>query len=289
MPRNADHEGAVADAARPGRVGESQDTGSAEPEPRFAKLGLAPAYRVVFETIEEEILSGRLKPGERLPSETSLADQLGVNRSTAREGLRLLEETGLVRREEGRRLFAAIPRQEDLSSRASRALVLQHVSFRELWEVLMVTEPGGAALAAERIRSDQVAALEDNLTRTEEAVRNGQGFTQLDMEFHALIAEAAGNRAWLLAREPAALLLFPAMDHMAPHLPQSGLRLVEAHGKVLAALKAGKADVASDWMRKHIADFRRGYNMAGIDIDLPVGRLDNPAGESKPAAKRRSS
>ena len=42
-------------------------------EPHFAKLNVAPAYRVVFETIEEEILSGRLRPGDRLPSETALA------------------------------------------------------------------------------------------------------------------------------------------------------------------------------------------------------------------------
>ncbi len=269
MPRNADQNGTGNDAAATADV--------AEREPRFAKLGVAPAYRVVFETIEEEILSGRLRPGERLPSETDLADQLGVNRSTAREGLRLLEQTGLVRREEGRRLFAAIPRQEDLSSRATRALILQQVTFRELWELSMVTEPGVARLAAERIKPDQIAALEDNLARTDEAVRNGHSFTQLDMEFHGMIAEAAGNRAWLLAREPAALLLFPAMDLLAPHLPQSGHRLVEAHGRVLSALKAGQAEVAGDWMLKHIADFRRGYDMAGIDIDVPVGRRDGTA------------
>ncbi|MEO1198664.1 MAG: FCD domain-containing protein [Pseudomonadota bacterium] len=259
------------------RSNSARQGGGAVSEPRFAKLGIAPAYRVVFETIEEEILSGRIQPGERLPSETDLAEQLGVNRSTAREGLRLLEETGLVRREEGRRLFAAIPRQEDLSSRATRALVLQQVTFRELWELSMVTEPSVSRLAAERISSDQIAALEENLALTNDAVANGESFTQLDMDFHSMIAEATGNRAWLLAREPAALLLFPAMDVLAPHLPQSGHRLVEAHGKVLAALKAGNAELAGEWMRKHIADFRRGYDMANIDIDLPIGRFDGPS------------
>ncbi|WP_235830268.1 FadR/GntR family transcriptional regulator [Algihabitans albus] len=256
------------------------DVGSAEigpavaktREPHFAKLKVAPAYRVVFETIEEEILSGRLRPGDRLPSETALAGQLGVNRSTAREGLRLLEQTGLVRREGGRRLFAAVPRQEELSSRASRALVLQQVTFRELWEVLMVTEPGAAALAAERIGAEQIRALEDNLARTVEAVELGRSFTQLDIEFHGMVTEATGNPAWILAREPAALLLFPAADLMMPQLPQSGHRLVEAHSRVLAALKSGEARVAEDWMRKHIVDFRRGYEMAGISIDVPVDR-----------------
>ena len=260
-------------------------------EPHFAKLNVAPAYRVVFETIEEEILSGRLRPGDRLPSETALAGQLGVNRSTAREGLRLLEQTGLVRREGGRRLFAAVPRQDELSSRASRALVLQQVTFRELWEVLMVTEPGAASLAAERIEAEEIEALEDNLARTTEAVEAGRSFTQLDIEFHSLIAEATRNPAWLLAREPAALLLFPAADLMMPQLPQSGHRLVEAHRRVLLALKSGKAGVAETWMRKHIVDFRRGYEMAGIGIDLPIDReeaVPGPARSGAPAAAART-
>lgn len=88
-------------------------------EPQFARLGHAPAYRVVFETIERAILQGRLRPDDRLPAETALAEQLGVNRSTTREGLRLLEQSGLVQRRGGRRLFAAVPRQDELATRAS--------------------------------------------------------------------------------------------------------------------------------------------------------------------------
>ncbi|MEQ8604197.1 MAG: FCD domain-containing protein [Marivibrio sp.] len=234
------------------------------------KLAVAPTYRVVAETIEREIMEGRLKPGDRLPSETALADQLGVNRSTAREGLRLLEQTGLVERKSGRRLHAAVPGHQELSSRASRALLLQQVTFIDLHQLLMVLEPSAAALAARAIEETDLRHLEDNVERTEEAVARGESVTQLDLEFHDIIGAAVGNPAWLMAREPAANLMFPAADPMMNALPQAPKRLVDAHREILNGLKRRDADHAELWMRKHIVDFKRGYELAKLEMDQPV-------------------
>jgi DNA-binding GntR family transcriptional regulator len=65
-------------------------------------------------------------------------------------------------------------------------------------------------------------------------------------------------------------LLFPAIERMLPRLEQAGARLLEAHGRIIDALKAGDARVAGDWMRRHIKDFRRGYILAGFDPSDPV-------------------
>ena len=62
----------------------------------FGKLERLPAYRLVYDAIEGQILSGRLRVGDPLPPEVQLAGQFGVNRSTVREGIRLLEQSGLV-------------------------------------------------------------------------------------------------------------------------------------------------------------------------------------------------
>ena len=70
-------------------------------EIRFARLERAPAYKNVSEAILKDIIDGRLTVGKRLPSEHKLAEQFGVHRSTVREGIRLLEETGVLRREFG--------------------------------------------------------------------------------------------------------------------------------------------------------------------------------------------
>lgn len=258
----------VNDAARAAGDAEPREIGGDGLSLR--KLAVAPTYRVVAETIEREIMEGRLKPGDRLPSETALADQLGVNRSTAREGLRLLEQTGLVERKSGRRLHAAVPGHQELSTRASRALLLQQVTFLDLHQLLMVLEPSAAALAAQAVNETDLHQLEENVANTEEAVAKGESVTQLDLEFHNIIGAAVGNPAWLIAREPAANLMFPAADPMMRALPQAPRRLVDAHREILEGLKRGDAAHAELWMRKHIVDFKRGYELAKLDMDGPV-------------------
>ena len=69
----------------------------------FPRLAALPAYRRVAQAIERDIISGRLKAGEPLGTEAALVEQFGVNRSTVREGIRLLEHAGLVRRDSSRR------------------------------------------------------------------------------------------------------------------------------------------------------------------------------------------
>ena len=76
----------------------------------FDQILLVPGYRKVAAAITERILNRDLREGERLPSETELARQFGVNRSTVREGIRLLEHSGLVRRDSSRRLWVERPR-----------------------------------------------------------------------------------------------------------------------------------------------------------------------------------
>jgi GntR family transcriptional repressor for pyruvate dehydrogenase complex len=239
---------------------------------RFDKLNLPPAYQVVSQAIETEILNGLFKPGEQLPSEIELASQFGVNRSTVREGLRLLEQNGLVAREAGKRLHVTLPRYRDLSSRMSRAMVLHQITFRELWDLAMVLEPAAAAAAALAANKDAIGALEDNLRRTEATARAGESVLSVDLEFHDLIARYANNRALVLAREPVAMLLLPAFETVLPNLPKANDRLIEAHTIILDALKARDVDRAETWMRKHIVDLRRGYEIVGIDVDTPINR-----------------
>ena len=84
------------------------------------KLQLHPAYRVVSDDLRQRIVRGEIQPGEPLPTESDLASRFGVHRSTIREGLRQLEQDGLVRRQ-GKKLLVAVPRNSDLASAAERA------------------------------------------------------------------------------------------------------------------------------------------------------------------------
>lgn len=234
-----------------------------------AKPRSVPAYRVVCDHLRQRMVAGEMPPGQALPIEADLSSHYGVHRSTVREALRQLEQDGLVQRV-GKRLVVTVPRGADLARTAERALQLQQVSFREVWEVASTLEPLCARLAAERITEDQLASLQANLAQTEALVAQGQSPVQATIEFQSLVAQAANNQALLLARAPMSLLMLAGYAAIAPRLPQSGGRLLEAHQHVLESLRQRDAESAVAWTRRHLADHRRGFEVAGLDMDAPI-------------------
>lgn len=238
---------------------------------RFERIQPAPAYQQVAEAIEQEILSGRLQPGDPVGTEADLVRQFQVNRSTVREGIRLLEQGGLIRRGQGRRLHVSLPRYNRLATRVSRALVLHKVTFRELWEASMHLETATVESAAARADDADIAELEASVARMAEA-KSAAAHAEIDSDFHALVARVSKNRVLQLAREPAGLLFTPTLTMILNAVPQAGPRNLEAHQHIVEACKAHDVVVARDWMRRHITDWRRGFEIAGKSLDDPVER-----------------
>lgn len=233
------------------------------------RLTISKASEAVHRALDEKILSGRIPMGSPLPTETELAEQFGVTRHTVREGMRALEQSGLVRREAGRRL-----------RRAVRALLMQGVTFRELWEVALRLEVWAVEMAAPLIDAAVIERLEANVAAMEKALAEGRSIIALDVEFHALIAEAACNRVLLMSREPVSLLFYPSLEKLFRHprtVDVSPVRVLEAHRAILYALRQRDPVAARDWMERHIMDFRRGYDLAGIDLDQPVDTKVEPS------------
>lgn len=233
------------------------------------KLQLSPAYRQVSDELRRRIVSGSLPQGAALPTETELANGFGVHRSTIREALRQLEQDGLLRRD-GKRLLAATPEHSALSQAAERALRMRQVSFLDVWQVASALEPLCAALAASQISAAELQALQDNLARTRAVLQAGASPVEVDIEFQSLVAEATHNPALLLARGPISLLMHAGYAAIAPSLPQSGARLLEVHEAVTAALQQRDAVAAEAWTRKHLQDYRRGCEIAGLDMRQPI-------------------
>lgn len=228
-----------------------------------------PAYRVISERLRQRIVRGQVQTGQAFPTETELAMHYGVHRSTVREGLRQLEQDGLLQRR-GKRLIVSIPRHTDLAQAAERALRMHQVTYRDVWEVASTLEPMCAQLAAERITVDELLQLERNLDETAALVHGGESPIAATIEFHSLVAEATHNQALLLARAPVSLLMRSGYAAIAPALPQSGARLLQAHRQVVDALKQRDAVSAVAWTRKHLLDHQRGFEFAGLNMDSPI-------------------
>lgn len=243
---------------------------------QFRSLARQPAYRAVSSVMEQHILSGALEPGTPLPSEQELATQFGVNRSTIRESIRLLEQEGLLERRQGRRLLVVLPGLFDLAPRALRSLVLHQVTFEELWEVAVVVEPEAARLAALRADEADLREIDDNLAAAAETVGGKpdaariERHWELDAAFHALIARASKNRSLMMSRESFSLLYKPLATRLQKVLPQSAARNLHAHRQIAAALHARDEQRASEWTRKHLVDFRKGFVQAHLPMDTPA-------------------
>ncbi len=247
--------------------------GESSAEPRFDRVRVLPAYKVVCEAIEQRIVRGDLRPGTQLPTEQELAEQFGVNRSTVREAIRQLEQEGLIERGSAKRLHVTMPGMADVAPRAARTLLLHQVTFEELWQVAVVLEPQAARLAAQAATDAEIAELHEAVGLLEQHhAQHGsiEAHARLDVEFHALVARISGNRALMLAREPMNLLYQPSLVKLQQALPQMEQRNLHAHRQIADAIAARDAERAHEWTRKHLVDFQRGYAVARIPMDTAL-------------------
>jgi DNA-binding FadR family transcriptional regulator len=241
---------------------------------RFRRVSATPAYRQVAEAIEREIISGRIRPGEPIGTEAQLVGQFGVNRSTVREGIRLLEHSGLVRRDSSRRLWVGLPHYGRLASRMSRALVLHEVTFRELFEASLPMQLATMEAAVERATPETIAELEENIARTEQALGRPNEVAKLDAQVHALVGKASRNRVLQLAREPSELLVMPTTEMILKRVKEGPARLLEAHRMYVDAIRRRDKAAARLWVKRHLEDWRKGFERTGKDLDQPIDRID---------------
>lgn len=236
----------------------------------FERIKTRPAYELVAEAIERKILAGRLRPGDPIGTESELVKQFGVNRSTVREGIRLLEQSGLVAREPSRRLSVAVPHYHRLATRMTRALILQQVTFRELWHTSRALEPAAVDQAMDNATEEDIAGLEANVAKTRQIQRDPAAVAECDADFHRLITKASHNRVLQLAKEPSSMLVRPVTALIITSNPPGIPRLIEAHDKIVEALKRRDREAGRLWVDRHLRDWRAGFERSGRDLDSPV-------------------
>lgn len=233
----------------------------------FDPIRMEPAYRKVAAALMERILDRSLRDGDRLPSETELARQFGVNRSTVREAVRELQCNGLLTRRRGSKLLVVTrPEDDHVAESVSRALVLHDVTYINVWEALTILEPPIAEAAAHR-RSDAdlariVGAAGNFATDNTQTARAAFHAA----EFFRMVGAATHNRILMLGHEPLLQLLEPSLRAMIDKVPQARARIATAERRICDAIRARDFEAARTWMTKHIRDFRKGYEIAGIDL-----------------------
>lgn len=219
-------------------------------------------YEQVMAQIEERILDGRLKAGDRLPSEREFAQSLGVSRPSLRETLRVLEALGLVeiRRGGGADGGAILGRRpgHGMLNLLKLEIALAHFSWHDVLEMRLVLESWSVEEAAYRATDDDYRDLATILDRMDAQDIDSTEFNRLDALFHYRIAEAAGNGltahfmgSLRSAIENQMVRMYAELDDWR----ETATTVRAEHRAILQAIVDRDAPRAVDAIRSHIADF----------------------------------
>ncbi|NLU66206.1 FCD domain-containing protein [Streptomyces sp. HNM0574] len=205
-----------------------------------------------IEKIKAMIVSGALRPGDRLPKESELATALGLSRNSLREAVRALSLIRIldVRQGDGTYVTSLEPR---LLLEGMRFAVDVHrdESVLEFLAVRRVLEPAATATAAARIGDTALDALEALLAE----LGPGSTVDQLvaaDLEFHRRIAAAAGNPVLCALLDGLAAPATRTRVWQGVVREDAVPRALHEHRQILAALRAGDAEAARAWATAHV-------------------------------------
>ncbi|MEY9967756.1 GntR family transcriptional repressor for pyruvate dehydrogenase complex [Streptacidiphilus sp. MAP12-16] len=203
--------------------------------------------------IREMIAEGRLKPGDRLPKEADLAALLGLSRNSLREAVRALSLIHVLDVRQGDGTYVTSLEPERLLEAVGFMVELRHnSSLLEVFEVRRMLEPAATARAAELVTPEQLAELEREMERAE-AAESLEELVEHDLQFHRMIVAAAGNQ--VLAALLVQLNSPTVRARVWRGLTQDGAqaRTLAEHRSIVAALSAGRPDLAHACALVHIA------------------------------------
>jgi len=196
----------------------------------------------VFHRLVSDVLAGRYAPGDRLPTQRALAAELGVNMASVREGVKRLQQLGLVDVRHGDAMRVLDWRlhggPDVLVHLIARAGALDVQMVRSVMEArrLLLAESG--RLAAAR-RSDEQAALLATLAE-QLAAAEGEAAQHLDFAFFAGVIESAGNVVFLLVMNSIRALYLENLELFRPLV--SG---ADPYAEAARAIAAGDGDAAA--------------------------------------------
>lgn len=212
--------------------------------------------RQLFEQLAGEIRSGRLAPGDRLPTEHELTRAARVSRTVVREAVAALRAEGLVVTRQGVGAFVA-PEPQHSPFRIEPERLRSLEDILNVMELRLGVEIESAGIAAERATKSQVRSIAAALQALEQAIESDRSAVEEDIAFHRAIAEATGN-----AEFPRFLQFIGR--HLIPRRTVAGLPermggqraylalIQEEHQRIYQAIAERDAKAARDAMRRHL-------------------------------------
>lgn len=209
----------------------------------------------VLKQIKQSIITGVYRPGDKLPSEKELMEAFNVSRGSLREALRSLEEFGFIVVKPGATGGAYVTSEgmKSLANRLYDIMLMERISFDEILQFRLLTEPGAARLAAEHRTEEDIRVLEEINRVRERAIKAGKIPIIVNIDFHQALAKASKNKMVSLLIDAVALLFNSEFKKIGLSI-EDHRAILEAHKRLTRYIKNGEPDKAAKAMYEHALD-----------------------------------
>lgn len=231
---------------QPARAGDDADM--------FKAVSLNRVSQAIVDQVKLLLRQGRLKPGDRLPSERELCERFGVSRVTVREALRVLEAGGLIDIRVGARggAFVTSPTSQQIGEGLADLLNLSPLTATDVTEARQVFELGIVPLVVERATDEDIAALREMVRVHRQALDRGDYDMSMSADFHARVGACTHNPAIeMLVQSFHGPLLMSLLEAKVV-APLMGHRGTEEHAAFIDAIADRDAEKALSIMREHL-------------------------------------
>lgn len=206
----------------------------------------------ILAALRRMIADGEIQHGSKLPAERDLAKRFGVNRASLRLALKALEVMGVVRPRVGDGTYLTRDASSILNAPLEFLLLIDSITFSELYGAMRIFEPELAARAARRRTASELVLLKESVTGTKRNLKSGSrsGVAAWDRRFHRLIWEMAGNRVCVRMFVPLHRIM---TDSFAVSWSINDYsNAISAHFGIFEAICAGDSEAAARHMNEHL-------------------------------------
>lgn len=220
---------------------------------------------IVDQYIKEQLMTKKLRPGDKVPSEQQLMYELGVSRSSVREAMNRLAGIGVIEIRRGIGTFIATTADNIIFNPILFSMILNGNDVKNLMELRVMMEMGIIELAVQNATEDQVNNVAKCFKQMEELVekedKHLDEFTECDLKFHMALAEATGNA---LVKDVYGLVMeFYKTSIRNTYVKEStGRNALKIHRNILEALQRRDVELARERVKESILEWNNLSNEA---------------------------
>jgi len=207
------------------------------------------------------IKSGQVEPGQKLPTESQLIQNLGVSRTCIREAMKSLESLQIVKIRPRVGATVLEPSPAALMHAEHFSIAMQKQQTDVLLEFRLILEVGLASLAAEKRTSKDLEAMSSALEKFRGEMDSNRADCCTDLSFHSALASASKNPIAVMVWQSLSARLSQILSHtvVLPNVPEESYR---DHLKILQTIKEGNPSKARRAMRLHLENADRIWRLA---------------------------